>query len=127
MAGVRGWRKVTEAWSRLRASPTELEAGELVARATSLGATPIAQVADRQRTVICGEVRAVSLRPQVQVPAYIVDVTDGSGVMQLVWLGRRQIVGIEPGVVVRVTGRPTFRRGVPTMFNPAYDVIPQHG
>jgi hypothetical protein len=123
----RAWRRVTDALSRLRATSAELEAGELVARATSLGATPIADVADRQSTVICGEVRAVSLRPQVQVPAYIVDVSDGSGVMQLVWLGRRQILGIEPGVVLRVTGRPTFRRGVATMFNPVYDVIAQHG
>lgn len=127
MGALGRWRTMTAAVTRLRATPTELEAGELVARATAHGATPIAEVVDRQPTVICGEVRSVSLRPQVQVPAFIVDVTDGSGVAQLVWLGRRQIVGIEPGIVLRVQGRPTFRRGVATIFNPAYEVIPHHG
>ena len=44
-----------------------------------------------------GTVRSVTLRPRVNVPALVVDLYDGSQALNLVWLGRRTIGGIEPG------------------------------
>ena len=52
---------------------------------------------------------------------------DGSRTINLVWLGRRTIGGIEPGTYVRATGRVTTMRGVPTIFNPAYEIVPLRG
>ena len=34
------------------------------------------------------------------------------------------IVGIEPGTFLRARGRVAEVRGVPTIFNPAYEIVP---
>jgi hypothetical protein len=42
----------------------------------------------------------------------------------VVWLGRRQITGIEPGRSVTVTGCIGLQGGVALMFNPRYELRP---
>ena len=69
----------------------------------------------------------MALRPQIQVPALVVELFDGTGSLSLVWLGRRAVVGIVPGVMLRVEGRVTDLRGGPTIYNPAYEILPHHG
>lgn len=112
---------------QLFAPAHELEAVELQDTSARLGATPIDQVPARQPATVIGEVRSVALRPQAQVAALVVEIFDGTVPMQLIWLGRRAIAGIEPGVLLRVHGRVTFRRGVPVVFNPAYEIVPGRG
>ncbi len=112
---------------RLTKSSVELEADELHDTSVRLGATPIAQVKAREPVTVCGEVRSVALRPSVQVAALVVEIYDGTEPMQLVWLGRRAIAGIEPGVMLRARGRATYRRGVRTIFNADYDIVPARG
>jgi RecG-like helicase len=113
--------------SRLVKSEQELEATELQADTDRLGGTPIADLVDRQTASVCGSVRSVTLRPRVTVPALVVELYDGSKMLNLVWLGRREIRGIEPGTYLTVRGRVTYQRGVPTIFNPAYDIKPARG
>ena len=113
--------------SRLTRSEAEIEASELQADSDRLGGTPIAELADRQTASVCGSVRSVTLRPRVNVPALVAELYDGSQKLNLVWLGRREIKGIEPGTYLTVRGRVTYQRGVPTMFNPAYDIKPSRG
>ena len=113
--------------SRLTKSEAELEAGELQADSDRLGGTPIAELVDRRTASVCGSVRSVTLRPRVNVPALVAELYDGSQRLNLVWLGRREIKGIEPGTYLRVRGLVTFQRGVPTMFNPAYEIKPSRG
>ena len=43
------------------------------------------------------------------------------------WLGRREILGIHTGVQLRATGRVSYYRGVPTIFNPFYEIVPKSG
>ena len=69
----------------------------------------------------------MTLRPRVNVPALVVDLYDGSRTINLIWLGRRTIGGIEPGTYLRATGRVTFTRGIATIFNPAYEIVPSRG
>lgn len=109
---------------RLTKTEVELEADELQDTSLRLGATPIAEVKAREPVTVCGEVRSVALRPSVQVAALVVEIYDGTEPMQLVWLGRRAIAGIEPGVLLRARGRATFRRGVRTIFNADYEIVP---
>ena len=45
---------------------------------------------------VCGTLRSVTLRPRAGVPALVAELYDGSGTVQVVWLGRRQIAG-HPG------------------------------
>jgi hypothetical protein len=42
-----------------------------------------------------------------------------------VWIGRRSIAGIEPGVFVRARGRVAEVRGAQTIFNPSYEIVPK--
>ena len=49
---------------------------------------------------MAGTLRTVTLRPRAGVPALVAELYDGSGTINLVWLGRRQIPGIEPGRAV---------------------------
>ena len=42
--------------------------------------------------------------------------------IELVWLGRDAIPGIEPGRTVAVEGRVAVRRGRDTLYNPRYEL-----
>ncbi|BDZ57819.1 hypothetical protein FB554_1109 [Barrientosiimonas humi] len=115
-----GWRKVL---GRLTRPDEQLEAEEKRETSAQLGGTPICDVHDRELAQVCGEVRAVSVRPRSdQVPALVVDLDDGSQAMRLVWLGRRHIAGIEPGRYLKASGRVCVKGGVPTIFNPTYEL-----
>ena len=88
---------------------------------------PIREALPRVRVTVVGEVRTMSLRPRVDVPALDVELWDGSDALHLVWLGRRSIAGISPGIRLRATGRVTLQRRTVTIFNPAYEVIGRVG
>jgi RecG-like helicase len=87
----------------------------------------IGEAPQRITVTVCGEVRSVTLRPREETPALDVEVWDGTESLHLVWLGRRRIAGIVPGVKIQATGRITTRRKVKTMFNPAYELIGRPG
>lgn len=113
--------------TRLASTELEFEARELQEDTGRLGATPIAELADRSDATVCGSVRSVTLRPRVNVPALVVELYDGSKTLDLIWLGRRRIGGIVPGTYLTARGRVTFKHGMPTMFNPAYEIKPTRG
>ena len=69
-----------------------------------------------------GTLRTVTLRPRGGVPALEAELYDGSGILTLVWLGRRRIAGIEPGRNLRVEGRIGRMDGARVMFNPRYEL-----
>lgn len=113
--------------SRLASTESELEDRELKEDTWRLGATPIAELEDRSQASVCGAVRSVTLRPRVNVPALVVELYDGSKTLNLVWLGRRRIAGIVPGTSLTAHGRVTYKLGIPTIFNPAYEIKPVRG
>jgi hypothetical protein len=88
------------------------------------GTTPIADSPDRERVVLRGSLRTVTLRPRAGVPALEAELSDGSGVITVVWLGRRRIAGIEPGRAIEVEGRIGAHEGSRVMYNPRYQLIP---
>ena len=91
---------------------------------TSLGATPVVDCPDRQPTSVAGILRTVTLRPRAGVPAVQAELWDGSGTVHLVWLGRRRIIGIEPGRHLLAHGRICSLEGARTIYNPTYDLLP---
>ncbi|HEY8821585.1 MAG TPA: OB-fold nucleic acid binding domain-containing protein [Dermatophilaceae bacterium] len=113
--------------SRLASTASELEDRELKEDTWRLGATPIADLANRKDASVCGAVRSVTLRPRVNVPALVVELYDGSKTLNLVWLGRRRIAGIVPGTYLTAHGLVTYKHGIPTIFNPAYEIKPTRG
>ena len=84
----------------------------------------IADAPDRERVTLRGSLRTVTLRPRAGVPALEAELTDGTGVVTIVWLGRRRIAGIEPGRAISVEGRIGSHEGVRVMYNPRYELIP---
>jgi hypothetical protein len=78
--------------------------------------------ADRPRIRIAGTVRVIRQDPIGGMPALQADLCDGPGSVQLIWLGRVSIPGIEPGSTVVAEGRLGVRRGRATMFNPRYEL-----
>ena len=113
--------------SRLASTASELEDRELKEDTWRLGATPIADLANRKDASVCGAVRSVTLRPRVNVPALVVELYDGSKTLNLVWLCRRRIAGIVPGTYLTAHGLVTYKHGIPTIFNPAYEIKPTRG
>jgi hypothetical protein len=109
---------------RLTKSVTQIEADELQQDTARLGCTRMCDLLDRSEATVAGTVRAVTLRPRVNVPALVVDLYDGTRTINLIWLGRRTIAGIVPGTHLRANGRVTYTRGTPTIFNPAYEIVP---
>jgi hypothetical protein len=109
------------------ANPGDQDAHHLrteYARAGKSGTTSIADAPDRERVTLRGSLRTVTLRPRGGVPALEAELNDGSGVITVVWLGRRRIAGIEPGRAIEVEGRIGAYDGVRTMYNPRYQLIP---
>jgi hypothetical protein len=94
------------------------------ARAGKSGAISIADAPYRERVTLRGSLRTVTLRPRAGVPALEAELNDGSGVITVVWLGRRRIAGIEPGRAIEVEGRIGAYAGVRLMYNPRYQLIP---
>jgi len=113
--------------ARLARTESELEARDLKKDTGRLGGTPIIDLVDRTEASVCGAVRSVTLRPRVNVPALVVEIYDGSQTLNLIWLGRRRIGGIMPGIYLTAHGRVTYRHGIPTIFNPAYEIKPDRG
>jgi hypothetical protein len=107
---------------RLASSQEEIEARELQRDVQSTGCTRIQDTVDRERVVVRGTLRHVTLRPRSGTPALEAELYDGSGTLTVVWLGRRRIAGIEPGVALRVQGRLSTQDGVRVIYNPRYEL-----
>lgn len=109
---------------RLSSSEEDLHSQELRQEADSKGCTRIAACGDRQEVRVTGTLRTVTLRPRAGVPTLEAELFDGSAALDVVWLGRRAIVGIEPGRRLIAWGRISVNRGRPVMFNPKYELRP---
>jgi hypothetical protein len=108
---------------RLTSSNAELEAEELKKSAAGeAGATPIARCGERKRACVAGTLRTVTLRPRGGAPALEAELYDGTDVINLVWLGRRKIAGIDPGRRLRAEGLVSLQDGRKVMFNPRYEL-----
>jgi hypothetical protein len=116
--------------SRLRrnisrwANSSDQEARDLRKTYTNGSCVQISEAPDREMVKLRGSLRTVSLRPRAGIPALEAELFDGSGVIVIVWLGRRRIAGIDAGRSIQVEGRIGEHGGVRTMYNPRYELIP---
>jgi hypothetical protein len=92
------------------------------AAAKVVGCTPLSDAVPRCRVAVSGVLRSVVLRPRGGVPTVEAELFDGTGSVDLVWLGRRELAGIEPGRRLRVEGVVAEREGRRTLFNPRYEL-----
>jgi hypothetical protein len=114
------------AFHRLAADTAELDDEQLQKHVVECGAQPVYQCPNRQRVAVTGVLRTVTLRPRGGIPSLEAQLYDGTGTVELIWLGRRRIGGIEPGRSLVVNGLITTADGRRTMFNPLYELMPNH-
>jgi hypothetical protein len=127
MAEVREMTKegmLARAWRRLGSSNEELESEELQRNVRDEGAVPIRTCEDRQQVSLTGAISTVTIHPRGGHPALEVELRDGSGAVTLVWLGRRQIPGIDPGRTIKIWGRISCHDGRRLVYNPRYELLP---
>ena len=105
-------------------------------RAAAVQSNPVsASITDlpvRGRVNCTGFIESVTYQPaneQAHFSAIVVDRivhrgdTGRLARLRVIWLGRRKVPGIEPGTVLRLEGMVTARQGMPTMFNPRYEIL----
>lgn len=111
------------AWRRVASSNAELESEEMQKSARGEGAVPIGSCEDRQMVRLSGTISSVTIHPRGGHPALEVELRDGSAGVTLVWLGRRQIPGIDAGRSINVWGRISCHDGRRLIYNPKYELL----
>ncbi|WP_370290794.1 OB-fold nucleic acid binding domain-containing protein [Nocardioides sp.] len=119
--------------SRLRrtinrwANPDEADARDLRRTFSHDGVVCIGEAPSREQVCLRGTLRTVTLRPRGGVPALEAELYDGTGTVTVIWLGRRQIAGIDPGRSLEVRGRlgnpDPAHDGVRVLYNPRYELL----
>lgn len=115
---IGGWLR------RLTSDESALEADTLCSEADASGATRAGRCQAGQRAQVMGKLRVVQLQPCDHLASLVAELYDGTDSVELVWLGRRSIAGIEAGRTVRATGRIAVRDGHKVMYNPSYQLMP---
>ena len=95
---------------------------ELRAETAAAGCTPVRDARRGQLVSVTGRLRTVVYTPRTNLPTLEADLYDGSDVVTLVWLGRRQIAGIEPGRALTARGRVGVRDDRKVIYNPYYEL-----
>lgn len=72
---------------------------------------------------VIGRLRSVVYTPNETVPTLEAELFDGSDTVQLVWLGRRRIAGVEPGRRITARGRVGEHHGRLAIYNPWYELL----
>jgi hypothetical protein len=107
---------------RFTASEQELEAEDLQRASEEAGATSVCDCSRGTSVTVSGRLRSVVYTPKTNLPTLEAELFDGSGTVTLVWLGRRRIVGIEPGRRLSASGRLALDGDRKVIYNPFYEL-----
>jgi len=89
--------------------------------ASQPGVTLISDVKPRTVSRVAGIVEGIRVRPREGVPAIEAVVTDGSGTVTAVWLGRRVLPGLQLGRRLILEGRLGGDPRNLQLMNPRYE------
>lgn len=109
---------------RFGRSNDEIVADQLAQEAAASGAHPIAAAQLRDRVVLKGDIVSLTVGPRDGGPLRLeAELTDGTGSVTLVWMGRRTIPGLEVGRRILVQGTLTVYGGRRVVLNPRYELL----
>jgi hypothetical protein len=108
---------------RLAPSVADLDRARLQDRYQGLDITSIGDITLRMPARVGGEVQGLRVVPRSGSSSLEVTVTDGSGRAVAVFLGRRSIAGVVPGVGVVLEGVARKEGGRTVLINPAYTLL----
>ena len=112
---------------RLTASTSHLDAEELREEVEQRSCMPCYDLQPGRYAQVVGRLRAVVYTPSETVPTLEAELYDGTDSIDLVWLGRRRIAGLEPGRRVVARGRVGEHNGRRAIYNPWYELLPSGG
>lgn len=115
---------MTRLFDRLVRTQAQIEAEELARDCARPGCRPISDLVPREVGQVTGVVHSLAVQPADAAPRLTVELYDGTGVLRVIWLGRREIPGIRPGVYLTVQGRVCEDDGGPAMYNPVVHLLP---
>ncbi|MDQ4102167.1 MAG: OB-fold nucleic acid binding domain-containing protein [Actinomycetota bacterium] len=113
------WRRLVR---QLTSDASELDAEDLSRRVELSGARRASECSCGEAVTVLGRLRSVEHCPRAATVTLEAELFDGSEGITLVWLGRRQIPGIEPGRTVKASGRIAVRDGRKVLYNPVYEL-----
>lgn len=103
---------------------TRLEAAEESALRGARGTTPISEVVAREKVCLSGILQSITYSA-IGRPAQLNAILyDGTGTVELRWLGRREIPGIRVGLHLEVEGTATLQGDHLVIMNPLYRILP---
>src|SRR6516225_1230494 len=88
------------------------------------GVTPIAENSYRQRARVAGKVRSLRVQPWAGVASLECVLVDHTGGITLVFLGRKHVAGLAPGVRMVAEGMVGDQGGRLAILNPDYRILP---
>jgi hypothetical protein len=88
-------------------------------------AQPIGQVMPQQRVVVRGEIRGFTAMALRGCPACRYELSDGTGELDLMFLGRLEVRGLEKGRRCTAAGTAATRDDRIVLWNPRYELEPR--
>ncbi|MDO5534275.1 MAG: OB-fold nucleic acid binding domain-containing protein [Propionibacteriaceae bacterium] len=101
----------------------EIDSADRERLAAAVPCDPIASCEDRGRVVVRGTIGALTLRQRQDTPWLEAELSDATGSVTLIWMGRHEIPGIEEGRELLVRGRLSVADGVRRLYNPHYELV----
>ncbi|WP_075889697.1 MULTISPECIES: hypothetical protein [Actinomyces] len=111
---------------RLRWSGTSreaIEADDEVRSRLSRGTIPISEVQERHKVVVSGVLQSITYSPVDGPVRLLATLYDGTGTIELRWLGRRAIPGISVGRHLEVEGTASLHIDHLVLIDPLYRLL----
>jgi amino acid transporter len=101
----------------------EAELTKVLSNVSVSGATPIKEIALRQRVKVAGRINSVRVQPRGGTSSLECILADSTGKVTLVFQGRRSIPGIMPGTKLVAEGVVGLRGSQFVILNPIYEIL----
>ena len=90
-------------------------------------ASQVCEVAERQRASLFGVLRSVTFPAPTGAGSFTATLFDGTGSIDVVWLGRKSVPGIKAGIRLAVQGMVIARSNGLCVINPTFQIEPVRG
>ena len=107
---------------RLTEDVDQLDAQEMTESIEAVGGQKACDCRRGEEVTMEGRLRSVDACPKSGNASIEAEFFDGTEVINLVWIGRRRIPGIETGKTILIRGRVGERDGRKAIFNPYYEL-----
>lgn len=114
---------IKQFFERLSTPESERARQDLFALVAETDVTPLDEITLRTTQHVLGEIESVRVVPRANADAVEATISDGTGLVTLVFLGRRRIPGISPGRRLIAEGVPAKSGMRVLMYNPRYTLL----